>query len=59
MLGWYLLKAGEREEGEAVFAALRQERPWLGTQVQAPLRLRMNHRLARQEVTSMLLWPHA
>jgi tetratricopeptide (TPR) repeat protein len=27
MLGWYLLKAGEREEGEAVFAALRGERP--------------------------------
>lgn len=27
MLGWYLLKAGEREEGEAVFAALREERP--------------------------------
>ncbi|HET7589082.1 MAG TPA: SEC-C metal-binding domain-containing protein [Solirubrobacterales bacterium] len=27
MLGWYLLKAGGREEGEAVFAALREERP--------------------------------
>ncbi len=27
MLGWYLLKAGEREEGESVFAALREERP--------------------------------
>jgi tetratricopeptide (TPR) repeat protein len=27
MLGWYLLKAGEREQGEAVFAALREERP--------------------------------
>ncbi|MBA3865495.1 MAG: SEC-C domain-containing protein [Solirubrobacterales bacterium] len=27
MLGWYLLKAGEREEGESVFAALCQERP--------------------------------
>lgn len=26
MLGWYLLKAGEREEGEAVFATLREER---------------------------------
>ena len=25
MLGWYLLKAGEREEGEAIFAALRAE----------------------------------
>lgn len=32
MLGWYLLEAGEREEGEAVFAAARAERPddaWL------------------------------
>lgn len=32
MLGWYLLEAGEREEGEAVFAAARGERPddpWL------------------------------
>jgi tetratricopeptide (TPR) repeat protein len=27
MLGWYLLKAGEREEGEAVFTALREEHP--------------------------------
>jgi tetratricopeptide (TPR) repeat protein len=27
MLGWYLLEAGEREEGEAVFAAARVERP--------------------------------
>ena len=27
MLGWYLLKAGERDEGEAVFTALREERP--------------------------------
>lgn len=27
MLGWYLLKAGEREEGESVFTALRVERP--------------------------------
>lgn len=27
MLGWYLLKAGEREEGESVFTALREERP--------------------------------
>lgn len=27
MLGWYLLKAGEREEGEAIFAALREEHP--------------------------------
>ncbi len=32
MLGWYLLEAGEREEGEAVFAAVLAERPddpWL------------------------------
>lgn len=32
MLGWYLLEAGEHEEGEAVFAAARAERPgdpWL------------------------------
>lgn len=32
MLGWYLLEAGEREEGEAIFAAARAERPddaWL------------------------------
>lgn len=32
MLGWYLLEAGEREEGEAVFAAARAECPddaWL------------------------------
>jgi tetratricopeptide (TPR) repeat protein len=32
MLGWYLLEAGEREEGEAVFAAAGAERPddpWL------------------------------
>ncbi len=32
MLGWYLLEVGEREEGEAVFAAARTERPddpWL------------------------------
>lgn len=27
MLGWFLLKAGEREEGESLFAALRKERP--------------------------------
>lgn len=27
MLGWYLLKAGARQEGEAVFAELRVERP--------------------------------
>lgn len=27
MLGWYLLKAGEREEGETIFTALREERP--------------------------------
>jgi tetratricopeptide (TPR) repeat protein len=27
MLGWYLLKAGEREEGESTFTALREERP--------------------------------
>lgn len=27
MLGWYLLEAGEREEGEAIFAAALAERP--------------------------------
>ena len=27
MLGWYLLETGEREEGEALFAAARGERP--------------------------------
>lgn len=32
MLGWYLLEGGDREEGEATFAAARAERPddpWL------------------------------
>lgn len=32
MLGWYLLEAGQREEGEDIFAAARAERPddpWL------------------------------